>query len=153
MSCHDIGRGLNSVVRRTARLLDEGRIDQEAAGEIFLACRKAVHWCDGNEGEATDVVQPCMCGRCLRIVAAGEGLYDLWDAQGMTWKKLRDTALVTDRLCTECFDKVIAEINPEEGMPEEQRRMIEELNAEEPERWQSLGRYAFDNNGIPWPSE
>ena len=58
MSCHDIGRGMNSVANVVLDLYESGQISKEGASRLVLACRKGVNWCDGNEGEAVeDVVE------------------------------------------------------------------------------------------------
>ena len=65
MSCHNIGHGLNEVVRKVLVEYDAGLIPYESVFRILQQCAKSVHWCDGNEYEAT----ACMydrCGRCLR---------------------------------------------------------------------------------------
>ena len=77
MSCHDIGRGLNSVVGVVITLYDEGKLDIETARTIIVACRKGVHWCDGNEDEAVMRLRTCRCGKCLKVVKKGEELLPL----------------------------------------------------------------------------
>ena len=65
MSCHNIGHGLNEVVRKVLVEYDAGLIPYESVFRILQQCVKSVYWCDGNEYEAT----ACMydrCGRCLR---------------------------------------------------------------------------------------
>lgn len=49
MSCHSIGRGMNSVVKVVISLVDERKIEIEPAKEIIEACKKGVNWCDGNQ--------------------------------------------------------------------------------------------------------
>ena len=66
MSCHDIGRGLNSVVEVVIGLYAQGKLSKEAAIPILYACRKGVNWCDGNEDEAMQaLVDTGYCGLCL----------------------------------------------------------------------------------------
>ena len=77
MSCHDIGRGLNSVVGVVITFYDEGKLDIETARTIIVACRKGVHWCDGNEDEAVMRLRKCRCGKCLKVVKKGEELLPL----------------------------------------------------------------------------
>lgn len=45
MSCHDIGRGLSSVVKVILEKLDSGEISANTARNLLYACRKGVHWC------------------------------------------------------------------------------------------------------------
>ena len=77
MSCHDIGRGMNTVVRTTITLFDEGKITLESARAIIVSCRKGVHWCDGNEGEAISYISECICGKCMKKAEKGEKLFHL----------------------------------------------------------------------------
>ena len=77
MSCHDIGRGLNSVTKAVVQLLDEKEISKEAAQRLLHACRKGVHWCDGNEGEAMEaLVEARYCGLCLEKADEVKDIYD-----------------------------------------------------------------------------
>ena len=52
MSCHNIGHGLNEVVRKVLEEFDAGLIPYESAFRILQQCAKSVYWCDGNEYEA-----------------------------------------------------------------------------------------------------
>ena len=65
MSCHDIGRGLSSVVKVILEKLDSGEISANTARDLLYACRKGVHWCDGNENEAMIQMHQMRCGYCL----------------------------------------------------------------------------------------
>lgn len=56
MSCHCIGRGMNSVVKVVIRLFDEGKVSLDVAKEIIYMCREGVGYCDGNEYEALDCI-------------------------------------------------------------------------------------------------
>lgn len=65
MSCHNIGHGLNEVVRKVLVEYDAGLTSYESTFRILQQCVESVGWCDGNKYEAT----ACMydrCGRCLR---------------------------------------------------------------------------------------
>ena len=77
MSCHDIGRGMASVANVVIELYEGGRIDKEASIRLIRACRKGVHWCDGNEDEAMEtVVEVGYCGLCFE---KKEGLSSVYD--------------------------------------------------------------------------
>ena len=66
MSCHDIGRGMNAVSKTVLDLYEEGQISKEGAMRMIRACRKGVHWCDGNECEAcVETVERGYCGLCF----------------------------------------------------------------------------------------
>ena len=65
MSCHNIGRGLNSVTEVVMELFFRGKISEEAMKKLVTACRKGVHWCDGNETEAIECIRDNYCGSLL----------------------------------------------------------------------------------------
>lgn len=149
MSCHDIGRGMNSVVRTTVSLMDEGKISKEAAKTIISCCKQSVNWCDGNEGEAIDYISGCMCGRCMKLVPEGEKLYSVYDvSRDFPDYYHLDDYLATDGLCEDCFDIVFKERTGDDTAGETQRHYIEEHN--DPEEYTSTGEYEDNNNGFPW---
>lgn len=77
MSCHDIGRGLNSVVKVVIGLYEQGQLSKEAAMPILCACRRGVNWCDGNEDEAMQaLVDAGYCGLCLEKPDSVTNVYD-----------------------------------------------------------------------------
>ena len=65
MSCHDIGRGMSAVSKTVLDLYEEKQISKESAMKLILACRKGVHWCDGNEGEALEHKNRTLISRLL----------------------------------------------------------------------------------------
>ncbi len=149
MSCHDIGRGMNSVVRTTVTLMDEGKISKEAAKTIISCCAKSVNWCDGNEGEAIDYISKCMCGRCMKIVPEGGKLYSVYDvSRDFPDYYHLDDYLATNGLCEECFDIYLEERSGDKTAGEKQRKYIEEHCR--PEDYTSTGEYEDNNNGYPW---
>lgn len=77
MSCHDIGRGINTIVERIVELYDEGKYSTETARDLIATSRNGVHWCDGNEDEAVECIRRCRCGRCLKKMKAGEYLFSV----------------------------------------------------------------------------
>lgn len=116
MSCHDIGRGMNSVVKKVIFLLDNNKISTESAREIIAACRIGVNWCDGNEDEAVECIRKSRCGWCLRKIERGNNLFSLWNL-GLGESLFMDddllkcgdgTMLASDGLCEECFDYVVS---------------------------------------------
>lgn len=137
MSCHDIGRGMNSVVDKVIEMYDEGELTVEAARKIIAKARKGVHWCDGNEGEAVASIRRCRCGRCLKEVPSGTPLYSVWDisVSKNIIDKNPDEILASDGLCLECFDIVLNFAFDNEGAGERERNFIEEHY--EPEDWQA----------------
>ncbi len=46
MSCHNIGHGLNEVVRKVLEEYDAGLIPYESAFHILQQCAKSVYWGD-----------------------------------------------------------------------------------------------------------
>lgn len=114
MSCHDIGRGMNSVVDKVIVLLDDGYVSLEAARAIIAACRKGVYWCDGNEYEAVASIRRCRCGKCLKVIKEGKPLFSVWDLPydfpdvGHILDK-GEIVYATDGFCETCFDEVLAD--------------------------------------------
>ncbi len=77
MSCHDIGRGMNSVSKVVLDLYEEGKVAGESAIKLINACRKGVYWCDGNEEEAVEeVVERGYCGLCFKKNGNLTNVYD-----------------------------------------------------------------------------
>ena len=77
MSCHDIGRGMASVADVVVELYEENKIDKEAAMRLVYACRRGVHWCDGNESEAIETVADAgYCGLCFEKKDDLSSVYD-----------------------------------------------------------------------------
>ena len=112
MSCHDIGRGMASVANVVIELYEGGQIGKDAAIRLVHACRKGVHWCDGNEDEAMQtVVEAGYCGLCF---VKKEGLSSVYNNDiGYPGKydvfKAYDKTAAHDCLCPECKAKVIGE--------------------------------------------
>ena len=149
MSCHDIGRGMNSVVRTTVSLMDQGKISKDAAKTIISCCARSVNWCDGNSYEATDYIRRCICGRCMRLIPVGEKLYSVYDVSNHVPDRYDiDDQLATDGLCENCFDLVLNAHckDPEAGIRE--RKYIEDH--QKPEDYTSTGEYENHNNGFRW---
>lgn len=103
MSCHNIGHGLNEVVRKILVEYDAGLIPYESVFRILQQCAKSVHWCDGNEHEAT----ACMYDRCGRCLRKGLPMFELGifynDRETLDLLK-KET--VDYHLCQECIDKL-----------------------------------------------
>ena len=103
MSCHNIGHGLNEVVRKVLVEYDAGLIPYESVFRILQKRAKSVHWCDGNEYEAT----ACMYDRCGRCLRKGLPMFELGifynDRETLDLLK-KET--VDYHLCQECIDKL-----------------------------------------------
>ena len=110
MSCHDVGRALNSVGAVVLGMYDKGRIPLEEARELLVATRLGVHWCDGNEYEAVDELSKNHCGHCLRKLEVGAPLYDVDDVSCDVPDRYRmydhpELLIASGYLCPECFDR------------------------------------------------
>lgn len=103
MSCHNIGHGLNEVVRKVFVEYDAGLIPYESAFRILLQCAKSVNWCDGNEYEAT----ACMYDRCGRCLRKGLPMFrlDILYNDREVWD-LVSKEVIDCHLCQDCIDKL-----------------------------------------------
>lgn len=135
MSCHDIGRGLSSVVKVILEKLDSGEISVNTARDLLYACRKGVHWCDGNENEAMIQMHQMRCGYCLKKLSEGDTIYSLYDIphsfENNHHQEIRaiDAMIADYFLCSECFDMLFDTIAP--GTGAEMRKYIEEKCSED----------------------
>ena len=119
MSCHCIGHALNHVQEEILVLYEEGQFDTDTARSLLLQCNDALGFCDGNLNEATETFNKSYCSDCLRKVAEGENLYQIyWGKRG--YRNIRDYRdkheLIGFMLCEECFTKMCTAIgmSPEE---------------------------------------
>lgn len=133
MSCHDIGRGMNSVVKVIIDNYQEKKFDAETARELIAACRKGVYWCDGNQDEAIKSIRRCICGKCMQTIRKGEYLFSIWNVSYDVPDRYGiidggEVELASDGLCEKCFDEVINAHceNPEAGA-RERKYIIEHL--------------------------
>ena len=144
MSCHDIGRGLSSVVKVILEKLDTGEISVDTARDLLYACRKGVHWCDGNENEAMIQMHQMRCGYCLKKLSEGDTIYSTYDVSREFENKYHmglrniDNQIADYFLCQECFEKLLDEIFP--GAGAEQRKFIEENRTEDSWHFNDLRR-------------
>lgn len=103
MSCHNIGHGLNEVVRKVLVEYDAGLIPYESTVRILQQCARSANCCDGNEYEAT----ACMydrCGRCLRKGLPMFKLGVLYNDREVL--ELVRKEVVDYHLCQDCIDKL-----------------------------------------------
>lgn len=152
MSCHDIGLGMNEVVKTTIELYDAKTMDINAAKKIIASCAVAVNWCDGNEYEATAYIRRCRCGKCLKMIPRGEKLYSVWNVSDNVpnpYKIQEKAGIATDGLCAECFDVVICKHCNDPDAGKREMEYIE--NRYEEDMYKSEGRYPDHNNGRSWP--
>jgi len=149
MSCHDIGRGINTIVERIVELYDEGKYSTETARDLIATSRNGVHWCDGNEDEAVECIRRCRCGRCLKKMKAGEYLFSVWDVSSEVKNvyKIMDIEdndgdeLASDKLCEECFKIVMNKYCNDPTAGEREMKYILEHEKEEhylAEEWEDF---------------
>ena len=152
MSCHDIGRGLNEVVRMVISEYDRGGVSRYSAVKLIATCGMAVNWCDGNRGEALAYVSRCRCGNCLKLVPKGEKLFSLWDLpyEYMNRDIAEKARLATDSLCEDCFDKVMPEYCMGDDTAESLKSGIMSYHKDTPEEYLSEGSHPDHNNGFSW---
>ncbi len=103
MSCHNIGHGLNEVVRKVLVEYGAGLIPYESVFRILQQCVKSVYWCDRNEYETT----ACMydrCGRCLRKGLPMFRLGILYNDREVL--ELVKKEVIDYHLCQDCIDKL-----------------------------------------------
>lgn len=108
MSCHDIGRGMNSVTIVVLNLYEEGLLSQKAAKDIIRACRKGVNWCDGNEDEAVEETRARgYCGLCFEKSDILMNVYD--DDSRVVWRTYddNDDIVVHQFICPKCRQRLI----------------------------------------------
>ena len=117
MSCHDIGRGMASVADVVIELYEDDKIDKSAAMRLVRACRRGVHWCDGNEGEAVEtVVEAGYCGLCFEKKTRLSSVFDNdlgYPRRFDVFKGYDDTA-AHYYLCPECKRRVVDEFKKKE---------------------------------------
>ena len=119
MSCHDIGHALNHVQEGVLALYEEGKFDKYTLRQLLLRCNDALGFCDGNLEEATETFDKSYCSDCLRKVADGEELYQIyWGKHGYrtVYEYCDENELIGLMLCDECFTKMCTAIgmSPEE---------------------------------------
>lgn len=119
MSCHCIGHALNHVQGGILELHEEGKFDKETLRELLLRSIEAIGYCDGNLEEATETFDKSYCSDCLRKVAEGETLYQIyWGKHGYrnVYEYCDENELIGLMLCDKCFTKMCTAIgmSPEE---------------------------------------
>lgn len=126
MSCHDIGKGLNSVVKVVTKLFDEETISLNVARDIIYSCRRAVHYCDGNEDEAIESIYDNRCGKCLCKMKNDEYLFNVYhmftfSCRGENMPDVErimnngNVKLASPKLCEKCFKEAINEYYKDEN--------------------------------------
>lgn len=134
LSCHDIGRGLNSVVVKVMELYDAGEISKDAALKIIYQARRGVHWCDGNEYEAVACFYKThRCGRCLKQFETSKELFSVLKVSSQVADEFAimknpmqgELPLVSEELCANCFDTLLNKHCGDEHAGERERAHID----------------------------
>ena len=110
MSCHSIGAALNNVGEKILEMYENGKIDAETAKELLCTIRRSVHFCDGNEYEATETLEENYCGCCLRKMKKDDlflHLYHTSDRVINNHKIMNLYKLGSDKVCYDCFCKLL----------------------------------------------
>lgn len=142
MSCHNIGEGMNSVVKTIMVLVDKKEISIKSARILVKACMEGVFYCDGNKYEATEYISNCCCGKCLKRLPKGAKLYDLYNGVRdleVIHRIYKNEFFFTERLCTSCFDKIVNKYYGRDDAGKEAREYIE--NKYDEEDYTSSGMY------------
>lgn len=112
MSCHSIGHGMSKVSATVLDLYEAGEISKASTMRLILACRKGVHWCDGNEGEAIEeVIDRGYCGLCFEKSDDLSSAYDNdlgWPDKYQVFRPYDKTA-AHYWICSECKRRIIDE--------------------------------------------
>lgn len=105
MSCHDIGRGMASVVDQVVEEYSNNKIELSPARRIIRSCVKGVRWCDGNDYEALQTIMDNTCGWCLRrMIPRQDFLYDITDVDE-SFFEMED--LASSCVCEKCLAELL----------------------------------------------
>lgn len=78
MSCHNIGRGINSITTQIIEEYDAGNLGIEISKKLIRVSINGVNYCDGNEAEAVTDMRDCRCGKCLKKMKKGERIFSAY---------------------------------------------------------------------------
>lgn len=141
MSCHNIGRGMDSVTQVVIEMYDKKELSKKTALKLFSALKAGVYWCDGNEYEAVESIMNCRCGKCLKKMKPSEKFYNVYDCSifitGNPWKILNkyNEDYAGWRFCIDCFDEIINTVSQGKKSGEEARKYIEEYHKNRTENY------------------
>lgn len=125
MSCHDIGRGLNTVSKEIIDLYNKGKITIKVAKTLLKTAKVAVNYCDGNEFEAIACLfENDICSACLDECCELYDLSDVIDYNSKTYEKIENNPYyVSSVMCEECAKKfLVKQLGAEEA-----EKKLEEL--------------------------
>ena len=133
MSNHSIGYSLNEYFTETIiDLYDNHKLDYESMMEIFESIRSVINCEDGTYEEATECINRCRCGKCMKKMQPQEPLYNLYDIRFCCSDEMKrdiweiEEKFITGNLCTKCFDEVVNAYEKDSSAGEKYRRYIEE---------------------------
>ena len=109
MSCHDIGRGMASVVDQIIEEVRNNNLDVSTARKLIKACTHGVNWCDGNEDEALQTIFKNTCGYCLKqMEPKKESLFQIID---LSWDYLEKNENANYFVCEKCLKELTKDEN------------------------------------------
>ena len=138
MSNHSVGHSLNDYfTEEVIDLYDNQKLDYESMLKLFNAMRSVINCEDGNYEEAIECIRRSRCGKCMKKMQSGEPLYSLYSTRMCCSARMRndyyklEEQLVSDSLCTECFDTLVNEYEGNFDAGPTYRKYIEEHNDKE----------------------
>lgn len=137
MSCHCVGEAINETVAHIMNLYFEEKITKEIAMDLIRWCKHSVNVCDGNEYEAIECFEDCLCGKCLNIIPEKGKLYSLYDLSTYDVAKSCDTA--APYLCKNCFDEVVNNYYQDKHAGEREREKLEKQGL----FYESIGEWKY----------
>lgn len=121
MSCHDIGRGMEAVAHLVYQMYKNNELSLEAARKIILRAKNAVHYCDGNEGEAVAFLEDnSICTVCFETKDTIYDIFNCYDDIRDKYKKdiTRHSDFVWYTLCSDCYIRLLRDTVGEEAFPQ-----------------------------------
>lgn len=109
MSCHDIGRGMNSVTKAVLAMYENNELTREAAIKVMRSCKDGTGWCDGIPEEAVAyLIDNGICGCCLKQREQAVNLGDYLGNISDFWM-IDDNELIAtpSSLCPDCAKKIL----------------------------------------------
>lgn len=112
MSCHDIGRGLDSVTETVYDLYVENKISLDVTKILIKKIQKAVHYCDGNEYEAVEILwYNKICSSCFMKY---DEIYDIYSEIPDNYEMKKNPEYVNSYMCKECSKKLLSTVIKDE---------------------------------------
>lgn len=133
MSNHAIGESLSPILREIMEFHEKGELSANMAETLIQDLLGVVCGEDGNEYEATFVVDRLYCAHCGKRVPDGEYMFSPGDSLNYLARSYQDKLLDEYNrfglnVCKDCFDEFLSrhpklkDVNPEK----ERQRQIED---------------------------